>query len=189
MQQRHNYLWLIGGFVLVISLLTGGLVGGIAGYAMVNQTAASSSPPAQSIEAFQVKPVAVTDTQSDQPSTIVVDRSDSVTAVEKVLPAVVTVLNEGFQGGGSGSGVFIDRAGYLVTNHHVIEGARELTIIYAQGGTAPAQLIGTAPEFDLAVLKVDGPIPAVAEWGDSGELPLGAGVIAIGSALGRYQNT
>jgi 2-alkenal reductase len=102
---------------------------------------------------------------------------------------VVTVLNQGFQGSGSGSGVFIDRSGYLVTNYHVVEGAQELAIIYAQGGTAPAQLIGAAPEFDLAVLKVNGPAPVVAEWGDSGELPLGAGVIAIGSALGQYQNT
>ena len=65
----------------------------------------------------------------------------------------------------------------------------DLQVIYAQGGRAPATLIGTAPEFDLAVLKVDGPVPAVANWGDSGELPLGAGVIAIGSALGQYQNS
>jgi 2-alkenal reductase len=77
----------------------------------------------------------------------------------------------------------------VVTNYHVVEGARDLSVVYAQGGTAPAQLVGTAPDFDLAVIKVDGPVPAVAGWGDSGELPLGEEVIAIGSALGRYQNT
>ena len=64
-----------------------------------------------------------------------------------------------------------------------------MVIIYAQGGRASAQLVGTAPDFDLAVLKVAGSVPAVAAWGDSGELPLGAQVIAIGSALGEYQNT
>jgi 2-alkenal reductase len=109
--------------------------------------------------------------------------------VKKVLPAVVTVLNQGELGIGSGSGFFVDEKGYLVTNYHVIEGGRSLQVIYAQGGRSSATLVGTAPEFDLAVLKVEGTVPAVAEWGDSGELPLGANVIAIGSALGQYQNS
>lgn len=189
MQQHDKSVLLIGAFVLVISLLVGGIGGGIAGYTIANQTAASSSSPAQSLETFQANPVAVTDTQTNPSATIVVDRSDSVEAVQKVLPAVVTVLNQGSQGVGSGSGVFIDKSGYLVTNYHVIEGARELIVIYAKGDRASAKLVGTAPDFDLAVLKVDELVPAVAAWGDSGELPLGAPVIAIGSALGQYQNT
>jgi 2-alkenal reductase len=77
----------------------------------------------------------------------------------------------------------------VVTNDHVISNGNNFIVIYAQGGTAEADLVGTAPEFDLAVLKVDGPVPATVGWGDSGELPLGSHVIAIGSALGRYQNT
>jgi 2-alkenal reductase len=77
----------------------------------------------------------------------------------------------------------------VVTNDHVISNGNNFIVIYAQGGTAEASLVGTAPEFDLAVLKVDGPVPATAGWGDSGELPLGSHVVAIGSALGRYQNT
>jgi 2-alkenal reductase len=125
-----------------------------------------------------------------QPAPLVVDELDSVAAVEAVLPAVVTVLNrQGNFGGGSGSGVFISDTGYVVTNNHVVEGAGELSVVYAQGGTAPATLVGTSPEFDIAVIKVAGPVPAVAPWGDSSELPLGGQVIAIGSALGRYQNT
>jgi 2-alkenal reductase len=77
----------------------------------------------------------------------------------------------------------------VVTNEHVISNGNNFIVIYAQGGTAEAELVGTAPEFDLAVSKVNGPVPATVGWGDSGELPLGAHVIAIGSALGRYQNT
>ncbi|MCB0154720.1 MAG: trypsin-like peptidase domain-containing protein, partial [Anaerolineae bacterium] len=125
-----------------------------------------------------------------QSAPVVVDESDSVAAVETVLPAVVTVLNRrGNFGGGSGSGVFVSETGYVVTNNHVVEGATELSVVYAQGGTAPARLVGTSPDFDIAVIKVEGPVPAVAQWGDSSELPLGGHVIAIGSALGRYQNT
>ena len=77
----------------------------------------------------------------------------------------------------------------VVTNNHVIAGADNLLVIYAQGGTAEAELVGAAPDFDLAVLKINEAVPATAGWGDSGELPLGSHVIAIGSALGRYQNT
>jgi 2-alkenal reductase len=109
--------------------------------------------------------------------------------VSKVLPAVVTVIAQSQLGTGGGSGFFISSDGYIVTNYHVVEDAQEVAVIYAQGGRASAQLVGTAPDFDLAVLKVDGLVPAVAAWGDSGELPLGAQVIAIGSALGEYQNT
>jgi serine protease Do len=119
----------------------------------------------------------------------VTEQSATVEAVNRVLPAVVTVLNQGIRGSGSGSGFVISKEGYIVTNNHVVEGGREFSVIYAQGGAEPATLVGTAPDFDLAVLKVEGPVPAVAEWGDSGELPLGANVVAIGSALGRYQNT
>lgn len=188
MQQHDKSALLIGAIVLVICLLVGGIGGGIAGYAIARQTTASSSPP-QSEGTFQANPVAVTDTQTSQPAAIVIDRSASVEAVQKVLPAVVTVLSQDFQGVGSGTGVFIDKSGYLVTNNHVVEGAQELIVIYAKGDRASAKLIGTAPDFDLAVLKVDELVPAVAAWGDSSELPLGAPVIAIGSALGEYQNT
>jgi S1-C subfamily serine protease len=186
MQQQNKSVLLIGAIVLVISLLIGGIGGG---YVIARQTAASSTSSTQNRETFQAIPVAVTDTQTNQPAPIVVDRSNTVEAVQKVLPAVVTVLNQGIQGVGSGTGVFIERSGYLVTNYHGVEGAGELIVIYAKGNRALAKLVGTAPEFDLAVLKVEELVPVVATWGDSGELPLGASVIAIGSALGEYQNT
>ena len=104
-----------------------------------------------------------------------------------VLPAVVTVINQGAEESGSGSGFFVNSDGYLVTNNHVIENAEALSIIYSDGGTAPATLVGAAPRFDLAVLKVDGPVPAVAPLGDSAALQPGETVIAIGSPLGDFK--
>lgn len=185
---KHKFIWVIGGFFLIITLLTGGVAGGVVGYLMASQTVEQAGP-IQPVEAVQVQPATAVTAAPVAPPPAVVGEADSVKAVERVLPAVVTVLNQGFRGGGSGSGVFINEAGYLVTNNHVVEGAQQLAIIYAQGGVAEATLVGTAPEFDLAVLKVDGAVPAVADWGDSSALPLGADVIAIGSALGEYQNT
>ncbi|MBA3534763.1 MAG: trypsin-like peptidase domain-containing protein, partial [Ardenticatenales bacterium] len=108
-----------------------------------------------------------------------------VSAVQRAQPATVRVRTNQ----GSGSGFIISESGYIVTNHHVVEGARQFVVDYARGEQVPATLVGSAPEFDLAVLKVDGPVPAAIVWGDSSALPLGGTVIAIGSALGDYQNS
>jgi 2-alkenal reductase len=108
-----------------------------------------------------------------------------VAAVARVKPATVTILTEG----GSGSGVFIDQAGHLITNNHVVEGSRRFVAVYADGSRVSASLVGTAPEFDLAVLEVDGRVPAVATLGDSSQLLPGSRVAAIGSALGDFRNT
>jgi len=179
--------------MITFSLFVGTATGGLAGYLIATNTKADTQPvviqanePSSTLEQINTVDPSVADKQQPPVTT---EESATVEAVEKVLPAVVTVLNQGQLGGGSGSGFFISEDGYVVSNYHVVENAQNLSIVYAQGGVASARLVGTAPEFDLAVLKVDGPVPAVTQWGDSGELPLGAGVIAIGSALGQYQNS
>jgi 2-alkenal reductase len=197
--RTKQYLWLTGVLIIAISLFTGALVGGVVGYVMadawpgepriaVAQPVSTLEPGEAQANLEQVNTAGPSITMESQ-SLVITEESATVEAVNKVLPAVVTVLVQGQRGVGSGTGVFISQNGYVVTNNHVVEGAQNIAIIYAKGGRAPATLVGRAPEFDLAVLKVDGPVPAVAEWGDSGELPLGAKVVAIGSALGEYQNT
>jgi 2-alkenal reductase len=181
--------------VAVITLLTGIAFGGVAGYVVGNEIALRSQPEAQPLSntlPFDMEQVAAVTPPSEGPLRqrhIMREGYSTVEAVNMVLPAIVTVINQGDEDTGSGSGFFVSPEGYLVTNNHVIENAAELTVIYAEGGTAPATLVGTAPQFDLAVLKVDGPVPAVAPWGKSADIPLGTTVMAIGSALGRYQNS
>ncbi len=111
------------------------------------------------------------------------------TVVEQVAPAVVTVINRAQQGMGSGSGVIVSQDGYIITNHHVVEGARSLSVLFSDGTRAEAALIGSDPLSDIAVLQVDGPLPAVAVIGDSETLKPGEQVIAIGSPLGEFRNT
>jgi len=116
-----------------------------------------------------------------------------------VGPAVVTVINTlpprtSIFGGiieqvSSGSGVIISSDGYIVTNHHVVEGTESLKIILADGSTLPASLVGIDQYADLAVLEVPGEMPAVASWGNSDTLKPGETVIAIGSPLGDFKNT
>jgi serine protease Do len=115
-------------------------------------------------------------------------------AVAKVGPAVVTVVNHlqaGFGSGptASGSGVIISPEGYVITNHHVVEGYQTLEVIFRDGQTVEAQLVGTDVFADIAVLKISGPLPGVAEIGNSDLLNPGETVIAIGSPLGDFKNT
>jgi 2-alkenal reductase len=114
-------------------------------------------------------------------------------AVAKVSPAVVTVVNylSGFGGGSqaSGSGVIISKDGYVITNNHVVEGYQKLEVIFRDGQSVEATLVGADPFADVAVLKIPGPVAGVAEFGNSDALNPGESVIAIGSPLGDYKNT
>jgi serine protease Do len=84
-----------------------------------------------------------------------------------------------------GSGFIIDAKGYIVTNHHVIEGADEITVRLHDDRTLKAVLIGSDQETDLALLKVESsePLPA-ADWGESEKARIGDWVMAIGNPFG-----
>jgi S1-C subfamily serine protease len=185
--RNNSSMWLVGCFAVAVCLLVGAAFGSLAGYMVAARASAGVQP--HPIQGGPVPAELVVAAPAEAQQIVVNDQTSSAAAVGKVLPAVVTVVAQNQMGIGSGSGFFISADGYVVTNNHVVEGAQEVGLIYAQGGRASAQLVGTAPEFDLAVLKVEGQVPGVAVWGDSGELPLGAHVLAIGSALGEYNNT
>lgn len=122
-------------------------------------------------------------------------------SVEKVSPAVVTVINNiteisgGFFGNrridrkASGSGVIISKDGYIITNNHVVEGNNSLQVILSDGKTLTAEFIGGDKFADVAVIKIDGNGFNYAELGNSDALKPGESVIAIGSPLGEFQNT
>jgi S1-C subfamily serine protease len=90
--------------------------------------------------------------------------------------------------GGSGSGFVVDEAGLILTNHHVIEGGRVITVLFSNGETRTAEVLGTDSGNDLALLKVDLPagVPAI-RLGDSDKVQVGETAIAIGSPFGLSQ--
>lgn len=85
-----------------------------------------------------------------------------------------------------GSGFVYDSDGHVVTNYHVVQGATSLTVTLADGSTYDATVVGTDPSTDLAVLKVDAPTDELHPLvlGDSGDVAVGDGVVAIGSPYG-----
>ena len=85
-----------------------------------------------------------------------------------------------------GSGFIVDASGYVVTNHHVVDGASEIQITLKDGSALPAKVVGDAGfNIDLALLKVDPPKPLpVVKWGNSREVRVGDPVFVVGNPLG-----
>jgi S1-C subfamily serine protease len=107
--------------------------------------------------------------------------------VERVGPAVVRVQGvEGRRRGGIGSGVIITGDGLVLTNSHVVGGAKRAHLVFAEGGEAEAEVLGDDPATDLALLRTELPTgtPPAARLGSSKALRRGQLVVAIGNPLG-----
>jgi S1-C subfamily serine protease len=110
--------------------------------------------------------------------------------IARVRPAVVQVNVTLQSGAAIGSGVIIDRRGYIVTNNHVVNGAQSIEVVLYDGTTIKnVKLVGTDPADDLAILKITPPASnlTVANLGDSSSLKVGQDVMAIGNPLGITQ--
>ena len=90
---------------------------------------------------------------------------------------------------GAGSGVIITADGYIVTNHHVIDGATNINVRLADGKEHKAKLIGSDAKTDLAVIKIDAKELNPAAFGSSSELLVGEEVVAVGNPLGKLGGT
>lgn len=109
--------------------------------------------------------------------------------VAKVRPTVVQVNVTLSNGSGIGSGVIIDKRGYIVTNNHVVDGAQSINVVLYDGTKVSAQVAGTDPADDLAIIKINPPRSniAVATLGNSSSLQVGEMVLAVGNPLGNTQ--
>jgi 2-alkenal reductase len=196
--------------LLVTAFVVGGLLGGIAGGGLIlwatggqTQTALEAETSTPTIIPTESAPLP-TPTANPAPavSTAAPDLSTPSPSIPdvvgQVMPAVVTVVNQNTgavpAGWGAdsrmlGSGIVVDRRGYIVTNYHVIKGTGDLTIILSSGEELPARLVAGNEQQDLALIRAEtGDLPA-ATWGDSQAVRPGEWVVAIGSALGDFPNS
>jgi serine protease DegS len=149
----------------------------------------AASSPAPSIDAAVSYPAG-----GDHPGVVVSYRD----AVARAGPSVVTVHSGHTSKGplplaptvlvkGLGSGVIVDRDGYIVTNHHVIEGASQLAVALPDGTLHLTGVVGTDPESDIAVLKIDVEGLRPITPADIDDVAVGDVVLAVGNPLGVGQ--
>jgi len=123
------------------------------------------------------------------------DERNNIGVYEKVAEGVVNVTStamqldfffNAFPTQGSGSGSIIDTKGHILTNHHVVADAQKLEVTLGDGSKWPASLVGSDPDNDLAVIKIEAPREKlkVISMGDSKNLKIGQKVLAIGNPFG-----
>lgn len=171
--------------VLIVAVLC--LGGGIASGYVLGQFQPSLTPTSRS--------------NAEDGNKIVTQEEEDIAGVaSEVGPSVVSVVTQTSTrspfGGvgtqeGAGTGVILSESGYVMTNKHVIDGSQTVSVVTSDGVThSDVKVIGTDPLNDIAFLKINnatGLKPA--ELGDSSSLRIGQKVVAIGNALGQYQNS
>jgi putative serine protease PepD len=171
-RRRRTAAWLATG-VAVVAL------GGAAGYGGAALQDRTSSAAGGSVASTVANVV-------DQGDTEAVEGSVEAVAAE-VLPSVVKIDVTTESGAGSGSGIVLDTDGRILTNNHVVEGASGGTVrvSFHDGTTAEAEVLGTDPLTDTAVIRAEGVDDLVpATIGKSANLDVGQSVVAIGSPFG-----
>ncbi|MCT9820422.1 trypsin-like peptidase domain-containing protein [Microbacterium sp. W1N] len=170
----------VGAGRVVAILVAAALVGGAAGLGGA-AAGASLFPSASSVVTAGPTTVTVNDT----------GKVNATTAIAaKVTPSVVTISASSGSSGGTGSGVVLSEDGYVVTNTHVVTldgatGDAALSVTTSDGKVYAAEIVGTDPTYDLAVIKLtDASGLTPIEFGDSSKLNVGDQTVAVGAPLG-----
>lgn len=168
----------VGTGTFLTGMLVAGLLGG--GVAVGADALLDSGGPASNNGGSQSQSVVVNDTESV---------NEITGAAAKASPSVVTISVNGGGSGGSGSGIILDAEGHILTNTHVVTLGGQVAdpaveVRTNDGRVFQAQIVGTDPLSDLAVIKIDAPDLQPATLADSSELNVGDAAIAIGAPLG-----
>jgi len=139
------------------------------------------------------RPTHVELTQAAGPANFDADEQNNINVYKKALPSVVNITSTAvaydiFYGPvpqqGMGSGFVIDTEGHILTNNHVVEGARQLEVTTSDKKKYKAQIVGTDTVHDLAIIQIPNKSVPQAEIGDSKSLVVGQKVYAIGNPFG-----
>jgi len=126
----------------------------------------------------------------EEPSPVNIDipgqEETLVNLYNKVMPGIVSIQVVGDVGGSLGSGFVYDDQGHILTNYHVVEGAKQVEVDFTSGYKIYGTIIGTDLDSDLAIVKVNAPVSELhpLPMGDSNALQVGQTVVAIGNPFG-----
>ncbi len=196
---------LVGLLLLGLVFLGGSFFGGLVGGGLVlwansptGVTFLVGTPTPTLIPTPTPMPVVAVATSTPTPTPQPAATASAEEIIAQIIPSVVTVINQQplpampakpDEGRVVGSGVVVDKRGFIATNHHVVENFGILNVILANGQMVEARLVATDPNQDLALLKVEvAQLPAIS-WGDSTQVRPGQAVYAIGSPLGDFPSS
>jgi putative serine protease PepD len=176
-RRSHFIAGLLGALVVALPLM--GLAIGGAFTSTHTTTTAAASPDATPTVATASAPTPSTDAAAR-------NVTDVSALYQRVSPGVVSVEVVTDQGGATGSGIVLDKDGYVLTNDHVVDGGRSVQVRFSTGAPVTAQVVGTDQSSDLALLKVDPSAHKLTPLtlGQSDDLKVGQPAIAIGSPFG-----
>src|SRR5947209_3537866 len=181
--KRRRRLGILG--IIVLSAVVGALAGSVATIVMVPRLI-KVTPTGNTLVA-PLAPINNTLTEESAVINVANLAGKSVVEIKTTITSADTFLQQ--EQHGIGSGFIVRSDGYIVTNNHVVENARQLQIILRdQAKKYDARVIGTSPEDDIAVLKIDAQDLPSLSWGDSSALKVGQLAIAIGSPLGQQNS-
>lgn len=167
-------------WVIVLGVLGGVLLGTGVTFAVLGFTGVLTQPTSPTIPPA---PRLTAPSPTSAPRSLA--KSVDVSPVaQRAIPSIVTVEVATLLSEGGGSGVVYGNDGYIVTNHHVVDGARELAVVFSDGARFVAQLIGSDPLTDLAVLLVEREDVTSIDIGTSASISIGQTAIAVGNPLG-----
>jgi serine protease Do len=194
-----------GAFAGVL-LLAGGVAGWTAGQSGAGDVAAAPNPPVTAVERTIGGSVDSYAEVVDQvaPAVVTIRSERRVRTTSQQLPQIPEQFRDFFgfgdqfgqrgprqmperREGGLGSGVVVRADGYVLTNHHVIDGAEVVNVEFSDGRTLAAKVVGSDAPSDLAVLKVEGTNLQTLTLGDSDAVRVGDVVLAVGNPLGVGQ--
>ena len=181
----------VGGTVALAAIvaLVVGLLAGIGGYTIGRAADASSgtSSSSDSGNGTTAGGTVATSAVPSAPGSIASALQGTVSDIAaRTLPAVVSIIVKGSQGGGSGSGFVLRDDGYIITNKHVVDAVPggTITVEFSDGVRIPGTVVGKSADYDLAVVKVARTGLPVLGLGDSDKVRVGDAAIAIGAPLG-----
>ena len=165
----------------LVCALVGGFVGaGVSAAAKVNHTGIQVSDR----EVAQVQTLKVDGSKQMTMSEVYASNVNSVVSIN-VSATSTNYFGQTVQTAASGTGFLITEDGYILTNHHVVDGASSVSVTLYNGESYDAKVIGSDEDYDIAVIKIDvtGATPVV--LGDSSKLAIGESVAAVGNPLGE----
>lgn len=187
-KESKNGGWFFAGFFILALIM--GLVGGVAGLVLVSENS-------QWREKLGLQDMSINTTKTEKLK--LEESSAIIDAVKKVSPAVVSITStqnvtdifgRSYESNGAGTGFIITNDGLIVTNKHVVSDEKATYTVFDHDGKEyEAKVLATDPYNDFAVIKIDATGLPVVDLGDSDDLSIGQWVIAIGNALGEFDNS